>query len=77
VPETVPEIIVKEGTDLASALIEAKIITSKTDWRRLVDEGAVTDIEQGEITDPKIIAHAATFKIGKKRFVKIIVEGRG
>lgn len=75
VPETVPEIITTKDRDLGSVLVEAEIVTSKTDWRRLVEENAVTDTEKGEVlTDPKILCYNGIFKIGKKRFVRIIIQ---
>ncbi len=74
VPETVPEITSTPDKELVQVLIKAGIVTSKTDWRRLVDEKAVTDVEKGTIIDPKILAYNGTFKIGKKRFVRIIIQ---
>lgn len=73
VPETVPEFHVEGERDLVEVLIENGIVSSKTDWRRLVEDGAVADIEGSVITDPKVKATNATLKIGKKRFAKIVV----
>ena len=74
VPEVIQEIITTKDKELVNVLIEAGIVSSKTDWRRLVEEGAVTDMEKGSISDPKAFAHTGSFKIGKKRFVKITLE---
>lgn len=74
VPDTIPEIITSKNKELANILVEAGIVTSKTDWRRLIDEGAVNDIEKGVVIDPKVFAYNGIFKIGKKRFVKITLE---
>jgi tyrosyl-tRNA synthetase len=74
VPEIIPEIKTSADKELANVLVEAGIVTSKTDWRRLIDEKAVTDVEKGSIIDPKILAYNGTFKIGKKRFVKIVIS---
>ena len=74
VPETVLEIVATADKELVQVLLEAKIVTSKNDWRRLVDEKAVKDVEKGEIIDPKILVYNGTFKIGKKRFVKIVIQ---
>jgi tyrosyl-tRNA synthetase len=73
VPDDVPELHTTSDKDMVSLLVEAGIVSSKTDWRRLIDEGAVKDVEKDAITDPKILAYSGTFKIGKKRFVKIVV----
>lgn len=74
VPETVPEVVATKNHPLGSTLVTAAVVTSNTDWRRLVEEGAVSDVEKGKITDPKQLVYEGTFKIGKKRFVKIIVS---
>lgn len=74
VPDVIPEITTTNDKELADLLVEHTIVSSKTDWRRLIQEGAVTDVEKGTIIDPKQLAYNATFKIGKKRFVKIIVS---
>lgn len=74
VPETIPEITTTEDKEIADLVIENKIVTSKTDWRRLIKEGAVLDTQENKaLTDPKEKARSVTLKIGKKRFVKIIV----
>lgn len=74
VPETIKEITTTSDKELVDVLLEAGFVSSKTDWRRLVQEGAVNDVEKGEIKDPKALVYNATLKIGKKRFVKIIVN---
>lgn len=77
VPAEVPSIEVEKDTMLGDALVASKIVVSKTDWRRLIDEGAVTDTEKGQLVDPKVVAYNAIFKIGKKRFVKVMVKEQG
>ena len=74
VPDTIQEIITTDDKELADILVEAGIVTSKTDWRRLIQEGAVNDVEKGEIQDPKTLAYNVTLKIGKKRFVTVVVK---
>lgn len=74
VPDSIPEVKTTSDKELSTVLVEEGIVTSKTDWRRLVDEKAVNDVEKGIITDPKILAYNGTFKIGKKRFVKIVIS---
>lgn len=72
-PEDILEIKTTSETEIAGILIENGIVSSKTEWRRLVNDKAVTDIEGNEITDPKEKARNVTLKIGKKRFVKLSV----
>lgn len=74
VPETIPEIVATAETDMVEALIKSEMVSSKTDWRRLIEDGAVVDTEGNTITDVKVKAYNVTLKIGKKRFAKIIVN---
>lgn len=74
IPENVTELRGTTEQDLIDLLIAGEIVSSKTDWRRLVEEGAVTDAEGNAISDPKIKAYNVTLRIGKKRFARIVVE---
>lgn len=74
VPDTIPEFKVAADEELVEVLLKQGIVSSKTDWRRLIDDGAVTDTEGVAVTDPKAKVSNITLKIGKKRFVKIVIE---
>lgn len=75
-PNDLVPVTVQRETLLYSVLLEQNIITSKTEWRRLVNEGAVTRGEQGEIiADIEYrLLDSAIFKIGKKRFISIEIQ---
>ena len=51
-------------------LIANKIIESKSEWKRLVKEGAV-ECDGVKITDTNTLIKG-TYKIGKKRFIKVV-----
>ncbi len=74
-PENMEEIKVENGKSLIDLLVENKIVSSKTDFRRLVTENAISNAVSGEkITDVNFKIHSGiTLKIGKKRFVKITI----
>lgn len=76
IPDDAPEYKAKPGEMLADAMLAAKAVASKTEWRRLVSEGAVTELSADEkVTDAAmLISRAGIFKIGKRRFVKIILQ---
>ena len=74
VPDVIPEIHTTNEKEVAELLVEQGLVESKTDWRRLVDAKAVTVIDGEVVSDPKIKASNVTLKIGKKRFVKILVD---
>jgi tyrosyl-tRNA synthetase len=72
VPDLVQEIALSEGESLADALVKAKIVPSKAEWRRLIDAGGIKLEDDTKITDPNFKAVKDTIlKIGKRRFVKI------
>lgn len=76
IPEDILEIKISPDVSMADALIAEKLVSSKTEWRTLVEEGAVKRLtEEGEekITDPKIVLAPGVYKIGKRRFVRFIV----
>jgi len=74
-PEHMQEIRVPVGVLVGDALVSAKIIPSKSEWRRLVEGGGVHNLSNGStITD---INTAETkkpleIKIGKRTFVRIL-----
>jgi tyrosyl-tRNA synthetase len=72
-PENLEEIKAENGKSLMELLVENKIVDSKSDFRRLVAENAVSNAVSGEkITDANFKIHSEiTLKVGKKRFVKI------
>jgi len=73
IPEEMMELETKKGESLMNVLVEVKILSSKGDFRRLIEEKAITDLETNKkITDADFIPKSGMkFKIGKKRFIKI------
>lgn len=73
IPDDILEIRLGEGEVLADLLIREKVVESKTDWRRLVNDGAVRLENDEKITDPGFVPTDTTvLKIGKRRFVKVV-----
>lgn len=71
-PDDAAEIHAREGEALGDALVRAGIVSSKNDWRRLVESGAVS-IHGGEkISDSAVPARAGNYRIGKHRFVRVV-----
>lgn len=74
-PEDAEEISASTGDRLMDMLADADVVPSKSQFRRLVDQGAITNLD----TDKKIDDHTCevtettTFKIGKHRFVKVVI----
>ncbi|MDB5238930.1 MAG: tyrS [Candidatus Parcubacteria bacterium] len=75
VPEDIQEVELAAGEALADALIKAGVVESKTEWRRLVLDGAVKTDREEKIDDPKFEPSEETvLKIGKRRFVKVLMS---
>ncbi len=76
-PDDVPEIKTESEKLLSDILVEHDFVESKGDFRRLVEEGAIKIISaesEEKISDLKyVISETSIFKIGKRKFVKIIV----
>ena len=75
IPDDVQEIKIKKDELLVDILLKSKIVTSKNDFRRLVDEGAITNLD----TNEKVLSHTekvqeGVYRIGKKRFCKIKIS---
>ncbi len=69
------EVTVKKGEKLADVLLRETIVSSKTDFKRLVGEGAVGIVGGEKITDINFeITQNTDVKIGKHRFLKIKVS---
>ena len=75
VPEDILEINLSPAADIVAALIVAGVIDSRSEWRRLIAEGAIRDETNQKITDPHFSpTTASVLKIGKHRFVKLSVK---
>lgn len=77
IPDDILEIILpieEQEKELGEILVKNKIVASKTEWKRLIDNQAIKFIDTATVlTDFKIKVYAGVFKIGKKKFIKIIL----
>lgn len=75
IPENLEEFVVNKEEKLMDFLVSQKIVSSKSDFRRLIDSGSITKMETKEkIEDPFWIVADGVYRIGKKRFIKIVVK---
>ena len=71
VPEDIEE--VSGGKAWIDIAVEQNLVESKGEFRRLIKGGAVSEMTTGEkIADPNTVAVPGVYKIGKRRFIKII-----
>lgn len=72
IPENVETILVKTGAKLIDVFVENKIVSSKTEFRRLIDSGSITNLDLDQkISLPTEDAISGSYRVGKKRFIKI------
>ncbi len=73
VPDEMPEIKLDANKSLGEILVEQKHIPSKSEWKRLIDGGAVSIHEGEKITDVSFVpTQPCVIKIGKRLFIKIL-----
>ena len=70
-----PELRLDGARDIVSVLVEAQVASSRSDARRLIQgKGVRLD---GEVVEDlqKVVDHSAVLGVGKRRFVRLVVEG--
>jgi tyrosyl-tRNA synthetase len=73
IPEDVQEIYLKESKRLADVLVEGNVIESKSEARRLGEQGGLS-VDGQSVKADFLVDKDAVVKIGKRRIVKIIFE---
>lgn len=76
IPENIEELILKENKNILDLLIEAGFVSSKSEGRRKIEEGAVY-INDEKVVDVNLLSHGdeMILKLGRK-IIKMKVEGR-
>lgn len=73
IPENILEIEINKDELLIDVFLRNKLVSSKSDFRRLIDEGAITNLDKDiKIDLATEVAKRGTYRIGKKRFCKIL-----
>jgi len=70
-PEDMPEVKVKKGTKLADVLMEKGIVPSKSELRRLIEQGGIKK-DDVAVTSIEAPADPGVYKVGKRKFLKIV-----
>lgn len=64
--------VTKKGENLMEISIKSKIVSSKSNFRRLIEAGAITDMtENKKVSGPGLVIKGHVYKIGKHKFIKI------
>lgn len=76
VPDEVEVLKAETNQSLIDVLVENKIVESRGEFRRLIEGGGIKKSDGTQIKDPNTLVENETYKIGKRRFVKIVVNGK-
>ncbi len=75
VPDDILEIKATSNQKLVDVLLKENIISSKSEFRRLIEQDGVHNLDSKKsVTSQDILGVPATYRIGKRRFVRIINE---
>ncbi len=75
ISEDAEEVNVKAGEKLVDVLLQNKIVASKGELRRLVEEGAVSEVGGEKISSIDFpLERDIDLKVGKRRFLKVRVK---
>lgn len=70
IPDDIPEVRVKKGTKLIDVLVQEKLVLSKSEARRVIDQGGV-HLDEEKVTSPDATAKKGVLKVGKRKFVRL------
>lgn len=72
-PLEAPVVTLDKSKDLIQCFIDLGIISSKSDWRRLIDGGGVTNVDTGDVIKEytPLFEKDINLRLGKKKFVKV------
>jgi len=72
-PEDMPEVKVKKGTPLIDVLVKEKLIASKSEARRLVEQGGIK-VNDKPVTSIDATMEEGIVRVGKRKFLKIVIS---
>ncbi len=76
VPDDIQTIKVSNGSILRDILVKEEVVSSNSDWKRLIDGKAISHADTGEVINDAFIKieKNLVLRVGKKRFVKIEIQ---
>jgi tyrosyl-tRNA synthetase len=70
-PDDIPEVETAAGTELLDFMVAAKMISSKSDGRRLLEQNGVKVNEETVTDHKKILAEGDEVRVGKRRWAHV------
>ncbi len=75
IPTNIKNLFIEKGSKLVDVFLSNQIVSSKSEFRRLVDENAIKNLDTNQKVSLHMdIAHGGVYRIGKKRFCKIVIK---
>ncbi len=75
IPADIQEIKTGAGELLRDILVNNNLLSSNSEWKRLVEGGGVTVLPEAKIDSPDyVVTEPITIKVGKKNFYRILVD---
>ncbi len=72
-PTTIADYKINKEMTVSEVLIQTEFAASKSEVRRLIEQGGVT-LNDKKITDPELTVGEGILKVGKRKFVKLVLE---
>jgi len=72
-PDFLPEAEVPSGALLIDVLTENKLVSSKSEGRRLISQGGIK-LNESTVTSPETKAEEGIVRVGKRRFIKLRIK---
>ncbi|PIP65582.1 tyrosine--tRNA ligase, partial [Candidatus Peregrinibacteria bacterium CG22_combo_CG10-13_8_21_14_all_49_11] len=70
IPDDMPEVTVEKGSLLIDVLVEHKLVSSKSDARRLVKQGGIT-MNDKPVANTETEVEEGIVRVGKRKFMKL------
>ncbi|MCF7844440.1 MAG: tyrosine--tRNA ligase [Kiritimatiellales bacterium] len=71
-PDDIPEVKVKKGTPLIDVIVDNKLVASKSDARRVIEQGGVK-LNDKPVKSIDAKAEEGICKVGKRKFLRIMM----
>jgi len=72
IPQEMPEFSLQAGQTVLDVLVAGKLVNSKSDGRRMIDQKGVR-LDGETLVDPnQIFPHAGVLQVGKRRFLLVV-----
>ncbi|TSC79636.1 MAG: tyrosyl-tRNA synthetase [Candidatus Peregrinibacteria bacterium Gr01-1014_25] len=72
-PEDMPEIRAKKGSALIDVLVDARLVASKSEARRLIEQKGIT-LNNKVVQSTDAIVEEGVVKVGKRRFARFVLR---